>query len=483
MRQKLTIKNQRTKWLLKAALNIFFIFFSTTSYATPESYNTIFIRENCSIENDVADKILAEVKKRDPEAISGLTDCLKSNRKLIFQVALIDPAQFQYAADILREDENFIYRLIKTSPEILKYISPQLLVDEEFMKLSTYLNREALQYANPKLLDNKLFMSKMIEVDYKNYIFASNRLKEIPELAKMALTDNGLYLADAPEKIKDNKELVKIAIGSNISALQYASERLKDDKELQKLATKKSSIISEEKLEEFLQKNYLDGSSEKNIGSVTANRLKFFSKNKIVDRNYITKWQKLFKYDNNSLREEIHLISADSHNYAVSWKEDFKKYPDLIKKIEKFFLSHQIDQSTIDSLSTTYLFKVKSNPLTLVFNLYLLRDSGDDELGPDFANVTSFTAIMQKSKNKWKTTVVQVIFDSEVKMDIAFKDGHKKFDLWDLYLVDKKDKNPKVIFKTEERFREFFEIFEEQNGGKYHAVYKIKLSSAKENLD
>ena len=66
---------------------------------------------------------------------------------------------------------------------------------------------------------------------------------------------------------------------------------------------------------------------------------------------------------------------------------------------------------------------------------------------------------MQKSKNKWKATVVQVIFDSEVKMDIAFKDGHKKFDLWDLYLVDKKDKNPKVIFKTEERFREFFEIF------------------------
>lgn len=482
MRQKFTIKNQRAKWLITATLNIFFIFFSTTSYAIPESYNAIFISEDCSVKNDVMDKILAEVKKKDPEAINSLTGCLKSNRKLIFQVALIDPAQFQYAADILREDENFIYRLIKTNPEILKYVAPQLRLNEEFMKLSTYLNRDSLQYADPKLLDNKLFMSKMIVIDYKNYIFASNRLKEIPELAKMALNDNGLYLANAPEKIRDNKELVKVAISSNIAALQYASERLKKDKELQKLA-KKSSIISEEKLEEFLQKNYLDDSGEKNIGPVISNRLKFFPKNKIVDRNYITKWQKLFKYDNNSLKEEVHLISADSHNYATSWKEDFKKYPDLIKKIEEFFLSHQIDQSTIDSLSTTYLFKVKSNPLTLVFNLYLLRDSGDDELGPDFANVTSLTAIMQKSKNKWKTTVVQVIFDSEVKMDIAFKDGHKKFDLWDLYLVDKKDKNPKVIFKTEERFREFFEIFEEQNGGKYQSIYKTKLSSAKENLD
>jgi hypothetical protein len=39
--------------------------------------------------------------------------------------------------------------------------------------------------------------------------------------------------------------------------------------------------------------------------------------------------------------------------------------------------------------------------------------------------------------------------------------------LWDLYLNDKKDKNPKIIFKVSDPFGEHFEVFEEQKGGKY----------------
>jgi hypothetical protein len=470
-------------FLLKiSSLLVFLILFGFNSYAAPESYKNISIDDNCTLNNDDLDKIIAEVKKHSDGAIRDLVDCLKLNRKLILQASLADPTQFQYAADFLKEDENFIYRLIKISPEILKYISPNLLLDEEFMKNTTYLNRDSLKYADPKLLDNKLFMTKMIKIDYKNYIYASSRLKEIKELAELALNDNGLYLEYAPDKIKDDKKLVTIAVKSNIAALNYASERLKKDKELQKLLTKKSSIISTKLLEEFLQKNYLDSSNKKNIGLVIANRMKFFAKNKIIDRNYVTKWQKFFTYNNDSLKEGLKLISADSHNYAISWKEDFKKYPDLIKKIEDFFLNRGVDQTTIDSLSTTYLWKVKSNDLTLVFNLYLLRDSKYNELSSDFANVNSLTAIVQKQNGKWKMTVLEVIFDSEIKMDIAFKDGHKKFDLWDLYIVDKKDKNPKIIFKTEERFREFFEIFEEQSGGKYQMIYKTDFADAKENL-
>lgn len=475
MRQKFIIKTQRAKSLFNAVLTVILIFFSASAYAG----------DDCPISNSDFDEVMEEVRSKKENAINGLITCLKFNRKLIFQASLIDPLQFQYAAEILRNDENFVYRLIKASPEILKYISPELRSNEEFMKNATYLNRDALQYADPKLLDNKLFMSKMIVIDYKNYIYASERLKEIPELAEKSLNDNGLYLADAPAKIKDNKKLVTIAVKSNASALQYASERLQKDKKLQKLAVRETSIKSTENLEKFLEENYLDSSNKKKIGLVVANRLKFFSANKIVDRNYITKWQKFYKYDNNSLKEEIRLISADSRNYPVFWKDDFKEYPGVISKIEEFFQSHQIDQNTIDSLSTLYLFKVKSDPLTLVFNVYLLRESSDIELGPDFASVTSLTAIVQKdeAKNKWKMTVVKVIFDSETKMDIAFKDGHKKFDLWDLYVVDESDKNPKIIFKTEERFRDFFEIFEEQNGGKYQMIYRTSLSSAKDVLD
>ena len=86
MRQKFTIKNQRAKWLLTIALNILFTSFSTTSYAIPEGYNKIFVSEDCSVENDVMDKMdennegIIE-KGRD----SNTNDMQRTNRGSVLQ--------------------------------------------------------------------------------------------------------------------------------------------------------------------------------------------------------------------------------------------------------------------------------------------------------------------------------------------------------------------------------------------------------------
>lgn len=430
---------------------------------------------SCSSDYYDFDFALAEVKKKNPDAVKNLVECLKFNRKLMFQIALIDVSQFQYASDILREDENFAYRLIKVNPEVLKYISPKLLLNKDFMERATYLNRDALKYANPKILDDKLFMRKMIDLDSKNYAFASSRLKELPEFASKALSDNGLLLSFAPDIIKNDEKFAKIAISSNVSAAAYLNDSLKNDPELQKfIKLKTGKITAKEDLENLIENNYIIPSDQKNLKATLGNKMKLSADHNIIDRNYVTKWQQLLKRGQEDLaKEENQLISADSKNYPISWKDDFKKYRGLTKKIEGFFLKHHLDQNTIDRLSTTYLWKIKDKPLTLAFNLYLLRDSKDAELGPEFADITSLTAIVQKSKNDWLLTVVEVIFDSEIKVDLPYPNGHKKYVLWDLYKTTKRDKNPKIIFKIEDRFKEYFEIFEEQNGGKYQMLYRI----------
>ena len=168
------------------------------------------------------------------------------------------------------------------------------------------------------------------------------------------------------------------------------------------------------------------------------------------------------------------MIASDSRNYPILLKKDFHKYPDLIKKIENFLESHHVDESAINSLLTTYFWKIKNSPATFAFNLYLIRDSNDVDFGPEFSDVTSLTAIVQKHKNKWEMTVVEVIFDSEVKTEVGYLNGHKKYILWDLYKINKSDKNPKLIFKVEERFKEYFEIFEEQTGGKYKMIHRFE---------
>lgn len=429
---------------------------------------------NCFINEDMVNRILQEVEKKNPQAISSLPECFKLNHELILKAAIIDPTQFQYAAPTLKEDENFVRRMLKVSPQILPFASPKLRADQDFMERATYISRTALQYADPNMMDNRLFMKKMIKIDSKNYMFASGRLREVPEFAEMAFSDNGLLLEYAPSKIKNDKRLVTIALKSNSSAFEFASENLKKDPELIKISTVKTSIKSKKDLEDFLQKNYITADKKKNLGLVISNQAKFFPKNKFIDRNYVTKWQRGLVFHDDRIGEDLRLIAADSRNYPILWKEDFSKYPDLVKKIENFFLKHNIDRITIDKLSTTYLWKIKAKPLTLAFNLYLLRDSKDVDLGSDFSDVTSLTAIVQKQKNHWEMTVVEVIFDSEIKIDISYPNGHKKHVLWDLCRVDKNDVNPKLVFKVEDKFKEYFEIFEEQNGGKYQMIDRFE---------
>lgn len=450
------------------------IAFLSTSSSFAQEYNQT---TNCQITSEIREKILSQVKDRNPNAIKNLPNCFKFDRKLIFTATLIDVSQFQYAAQILREDENFVNRLLKVNPIVLKFASPKLRSDQNFMEHATYLNRDALQYADPSLLDNKIFMTKMIIIDSRNYIFASRRLKNNHELAEIAFEDNGILLANAPEEIRSNFKLAKIALKSNSNAIAYVSDNLKKNKTLKKLANNKDSLKNlktEEELAEFLEENYVIKEKRKNIGSIIGNRAKFFDDNKIVQRNYVTKWQKHLNYENYPyITESLNLISVDSRNYPISWKDDFANYPLLIKKIEKFFLKHNVSQNTIDNLSTTYLWRVKDDPMTLAFNIYLLSESDDADLGPNFADVTSLTAIVKKEKNRWEMTVIEVVFSSEVRVNIAYENGRKDYVLWDLYKVNKDDKNPKIIFKVNDRFEQYFEIFEEQNGGKYNMIYSI----------
>lgn len=459
------------------------IIFSFSSASAQDS------KQYCNITDEFREQILQQVKNKNPDAIRSLPECFKLDRSLILKAAIIDPAQFQNAAEILKSDENFVRRLIKADAETLQYASLKLRFDKTFMESATYLNRDALQYADKRLLDNKLFMKKMIKNDSRNYLFASDRLKEIPEFIEMAFSDNGELLCAAPSKIKADKKLVKIAFKSDNEAIKCAADELKKDKEFE-INKKPISPKERQSLEEFLQKNYVVKSNKKNLNSVISNQEKFFPKDRIIKANYVTKWQRRFISQSIEESEKnLRLITVDSRNYPISWKEDFSDYPDLIKKIENFFLNRHVDQSTIDSLLTTYLWEIKSQPLTLAFNLYLLRDSSDEDFGAEFSDITSLTVIAQRQKNlgqknagqkvkgqkdKWNFSVIEVIFASETKVGIEYLDGHKKYILWDLYKENKNDKNPKIIFKVEDRFREYFEIFDEESGGKYKMIHSFE---------
>lgn len=423
--------------------------------------------------DNLIETAINDIKKYDINLISKLPNCFKGSRKLILKAILIDPSQFSHATKILRSDKNFIRHLIRIDPRTLKYANKDVKSDPIFMERATFLSRDSLQYATPKLLDNKLFMGEMIDNDAKNYIYASERLRKIKDFAEMAFSDNGMLLVHAPEKIKADLELVRIAFKSNNLSIKYADKSLIEKKEFEVNEEDYTIKIPHDQLTNFIHKHYVIRAQDENLGYRIGDRAKFFKDNIIIDKNYVVKWQRSLSNNINKTFSRYSLIPVNSRNLNKSWKEDLSDYPELAKKIERFFLKREVDQITIDSLETTYLWKVSHDPLTLVFNLYLLRNNSNLELGNNYSNVTSLTAIAQKRNDRWRLSVVEVIFDSEIEMEVEYQYGHKKYILWDLYNKNSKNELPKIIFQTQEGFKKYFEVYHEKTGGKFDMIYRI----------
>lgn len=439
--------------------------------------------EKCNLSKDSFDKVLREVENKNPNAISSLAGCLKMNHKLIFQACLIDVSQLEKAEDIFRDNEGFVIRLMKINKETLKYASKRLRSDKFFVERATYIHRDSLQYADEKLLDNIIFMRKMIKNDSRNYMFASNRIKSSFEHAKLAFEDNGELLLYAPEEIINNKKLVKIALKSSTESFNFINTKLQKDEGIKKIYQKRRSDFSKEKLEDFLKEKYLITDEKDNVGKKIDETSQIYKDNFLVNRKYVVKWHKKLKLENYHLKQKWRLIEAKNRNYPTFWQDDFKDYPELIEKIQEFFTKRLMDKETIDNLKTTYLLKAQDNPLTFAFNLYMLRPNNDDDLGEKYVNTTSLTAIAVKSENDWKLTVIEVIFDNDIKTDIAYKKGHKKYIAQDLYFENEKDKNPKIIFKVEDYLNEYFEVYGQSSGDKYHIIYRLDPLNIKGSTD
>ena len=529
--------------------------------------------------------IISEVQNGNQSSLADLPNCFKNDRKLFIQLVMIDYNLFAEASLELQQDLNFIKRLVKINPKIIQLCAPEVRKDPNFMEEMTYINRDVLRFAGWSLLDDKPFMTKMIDYDSQNYQYASDRIRAIPEIAQMAIKDNGLILKYAPFTLKNDEEIVKKAIDADISSLQFASKRLRDKKELIALAQDDNHQINIEKIDDFIKKHYLLKNNKKNLGDEIVNQGKFHKKRILINRNYLTKWQKRFGEVDpvfHNYKEEWRLVSVDSRNYQTNFKEDLKAYPKLINKIVKFLKKHRIDDNTIDNLKTTFLWKISDKPLTLAFNLYFLRDSSDADLGANFSSITSLTAIVRdtskpiknndnklnklknkeddeelttltndnynistnnsnqaddsldldnqedgeiilsdeenqedeedqkdvkknkknikkakkktaqkikedkknkekKTKNKilesenalWNLSVIETIFDSETKLSETYKNGHKRYILWDLFKAHKKDKNPLLIFAVEDEFKNYFEIYTPQKNQKYKLLPKL----------
>ena len=436
-----------------------------------KSYSAESQTENpCSVSENEISYLLEQVKSDNKPMIRSVNDCKKNNRDLFAKIIIANPSYFEFASDLLKDDEMFVGKFVAIHPEILKYVSSRLSGNEFFMFKMAKANPEVLKYASNNLVDNKGFMIKMINVNPKNFVYASERLQDDKEVVMSAIRSNGKMIKYVSDRLQDDKMVVYEAMQSYGFAANFASDGLQKDKQIKSLV-KKTNYSFLENFDQFLKENYggLAVGPNGSRGYYIVNMAKFFPEKQIVYQPYMTKWEGVYK--NGVETKDLQLASKSTQR--IGWKDALKDYPSLIKEVENIFSTNQVDDNTVDSLNMVSFWVISKKPKVIAFDLYLLRSVDDKYFGPDVANVVSLTAIAREKKNKkWEVNIIESTFDINLKMDIAYKGGHKRYRIWDVYQISPKDKDLKILFKVEDKDGEYFDLFIKQINDRYSSVYK-----------
>jgi hypothetical protein len=400
--------------------------------------------------------------------IISLKDCYRKNRTLFSKLMEIKPSYLKYAGDEIKSDRKFLEPFLIRYPEIFKYTSYDIRADKIFIKKVTTSYPGYLQYAATEIKDNTILMMELVENNPRNFPYASYRLRDNFEMAMLAVSQNGLMFDYISKRLKKDKKIALAAVNSNAESLKFFSKEMKEDEDIKKIVNNYNDKYLKN-LPYFLEKNYgaVDDSVLYKNGYRIINYKKLFPKKNIIDEVYKIKW--IVKEDVNS---NFHYEIKSVKNDHFGWKNDFFKYEGLYDQVKEFLLKNKIDENTTTKLTLTSLWELDDKGEVVAFSLYMLRGLRDKYQNPNFINVVSFTAIASKKEKDWVITNVQGIFDADVYMQINFKNGHRKYQIWDLYQDSDKDKVKKIIFRVEDDNSEHFKVFAQQPSGHFARVFK-----------
>jgi hypothetical protein len=250
---------------------------------------------------DFSEKYISEY----PENIEFAGSNIKSNRELIKSILSKRGDLIAFVKDIFSNDLELATLAVKSNGLSLEHFSQEIQNNLEIVKLAILENPSslkfasdnlknntdliiaaidkdgfALEFASEKLRDNELIVNKAIShkrtEDFGwgsmpkkssggSFKFASERIKNIKNLALIALNNEGMYgpqnswgnfdhesekplFEYLPEILKNDKEIVTVAIENNLECVRYIDPSIRDSPEIKTLIrTKKEQEKNDEK--------------------------------------------------------------------------------------------------------------------------------------------------------------------------------------------------------------------------------------------
>lgn len=186
-----------------------------------------------------------------------------------------------------------------------------------------------LHKVSQRLRDDKEVVIAAIKQDYilSNVflMYASDRLKNDPEVVSEAVTKYGFAIQYASNRLRDDTDMVIKAINQTGGAIAYASNRLKRDREVVLKSLETSTLSLVHISEEFKDDYFIAMKALKLNGSALVHLSERLKDNKEIVIHSVSKVGMTFRYASRRLQMDreiiltslINVYSGDSHSYIT----------------------------------------------------------------------------------------------------------------------------------------------------------------------
>lgn len=205
---------------------------------------------------DDSEYMLGGIEKFSYSIVMAASERLKNDSDFMLKsIKLSDGATYSYASRALKNDREFVHAALELSTQVYSRISKRW--REEFVSygltnpcmfyrylpneyrnnpdIVDYCGHIVYEYLDEVYRDDEILFQRAFKHNLRNYIYASERIRNKREYVMAALSRDGRLLEYVPERYKDDKECV---LADPELAFRFASERLRDDKDIALLAMK-----------------------------------------------------------------------------------------------------------------------------------------------------------------------------------------------------------------------------------------------------
>lgn len=438
---------------------------------------------------------------------------LKNDPKIVRKALQSDLNSFEFASKKLKNEEDFKelaeqHNLKIDLEKLEEFIKRNYLIKNPQRNLQDLIANQGKFYGKRQIFNRNYLTKwqkkigdvdpvfrnyqeefKMIAVDTRN--FQTNfkeDLKNFPQLTnkiikflkKHRVDDNTIdnlkitYLWKISEKpltfamnlyfLRDSSDLDLGSDFANISSLTIIVSdisKLKENNDSEEFTTKDNQNL--DSLNKLTKSNK-NSSNKKTKKTVN---LELNSDDELKEDN--SKENEEIAQENQATNEKDSEINEDEENQEIIDLTDNSKQLifDEDIQIDELNPQNQGDDQESDK-------KVKKNKDQKNTKSKKLSKNKKDEVAEKNNQKKPKLVILENKNSRWNLSVVEAIFDSETRMDPTFRNGHKRYVLWDLYKAKKNDKNPKLIYRIEDQIQDYFIVFARQKNDKYQQIFSTQ---------